>query len=70
MQCGELRTGCQYWKRESEWAEEYFASSVSEENLDRVRLYIHHQEEHHQKISFLDEYNDLLKHFGISDGEG
>jgi len=46
------------------WADEYFASSVSEENLDRVRLYIQHQKEHHRKITFLEEYNQLLKQFG------
>jgi putative transposase len=51
------------------WADEYFASSVSEENLDRVRLYIQHQKEHHRKITFLEEYNELLKRFGnVSSG--
>ena len=46
------------------WADEYFASSVSEDNLDRVRLYIQHQEVHHRKKTFLEEYNELLKQFG------
>ena len=45
------------------WADEYFAQSVSEENLDIVRLYIQHQKEHHRKITFLEEYNELLKQF-------
>ena len=51
------------------WADEYFASSVSEANLDKVRLYIRYQEKHHRKITFLEEYNELLKQFGnINEG--
>ena len=46
-----------------EWADEYFAVSVSEDKLDNVRNYINNQEEHHRKITFLDEYNSFLKHF-------
>ena len=46
-----------------EWADEYFAVSVSEDKLDNVRNYINNQEEHHKKITFLDEYNNFLKHF-------
>ena len=48
------------------WADEYFAISVSEDKLDNVRNYINNQEEHHKKITFLDEYNSFLKHFGFN----
>lgn len=51
-----------------EWADEYFATSVSENKLDTVRWYIRNQEEHHRKISFEDEYNSFLKTFGFSQG--
>ena len=52
------------------WADEYFAVSVSDEKLDKVRAYIAGQEEHHQKITFLQEYNNFLKHFGFKIGQG
>ena len=35
-----------------EWADEYFAVSVSESMLDKVRGYIRKQEEHHKKVTF------------------
>ena len=34
-----------------EWQDEYFAVSVSESGIDRVRDYIKRQEEHHSRIS-------------------
>jgi hypothetical protein len=33
--------------------------------VPRVLEYIKHQEEHHKKKSFLDEYEELLKEFEI-----
>jgi putative transposase len=53
-----------------EWADEYFAVSVSEDKLNKVREYIPGQKEHHKKITFLDEYNDFLKHFGFTNDRG
>ena len=43
-----------------EWQDEYFAVSVSESLLDRVRNYIKNQEEHHKKKSFQDEYEEFI----------
>jgi REP element-mobilizing transposase RayT len=43
------------------WASEYFAESVNPHELDRIRAYINNQEEHHRRISFKEEYEDLLK---------
>jgi putative transposase len=44
-----------------EWADEYFAASVSESALDKVRGYINNQEEHHRKTTFNDEYEKFMK---------
>jgi putative transposase len=43
-----------------EWADEYFAVSVSESALDNVRAYINKQEEHHTKVSFAEEYEKFM----------
>ncbi|HKC34935.1 MAG TPA: IS200/IS605 family transposase [Chitinophagaceae bacterium] len=51
-----------------EWADEYFASSVSEDKLDIARAYILNQHEHHKKVTFKDEYEKFLKHFGFDQG--
>ena len=45
-----------------EWAVDYFAMSVSQSSLEQVRFYIRNQEQHHKKISFKDEYQQLKKH--------
>jgi REP element-mobilizing transposase RayT len=50
-----------------EWQDEYFAISVSESDLENVREYIRRQEEHHEKKSFAEEYNELLQSQGFSD---
>jgi len=34
------------------WADEYFAASVSESQLEKVRNYIKNQEQHHQKKTY------------------
>ena len=46
-----------------EWADEYYAVSVSESMLDRVRAYIDEQEEHHQKTTFAQECNEFIKKY-------
>jgi putative transposase len=46
-----------------EWANEYFAASVSESNRNKVREYIRNQEEHHRKITFMEEYDNFIKAF-------
>ena len=55
-------------KGKFEWADEYFASSVSEDKLDIARAYILNQQEHHKKVTFKDEYEKFLKHFGFDQG--
>ena len=46
-----------------EWADEYYAVSVSESMLDRVRAYIDGQEEHHQKSTYTQECNEFIKKY-------
>ncbi len=46
-----------------EWADEYFAISISESMLDKVRVYINNQEEHHKKTTFMEEYEVFMKNY-------
>jgi putative transposase len=48
------------------WADDYFAVSVSESMINKVRNYIINQEEHHKKKSFSDEYEDFLRSYGFN----
>jgi len=48
-----------------EWQDEYFAVSVSESIVDRVREYIKKQEEHHQKKTYAQEYDELIEKYGF-----
>ena len=47
-----------------EWAVDYFAASVSESQLNKVRQYILNQDEHPRKRNFTEEYNNFLKSYG------
>jgi putative transposase len=51
-------------KSKLEWANKFFAASVSEAKIDVVRAYINNQQEHHKKQTFTDEYNQFLKSLG------
>jgi REP element-mobilizing transposase RayT len=44
-----------------EWANEYFASSVSESIVNEVRDYIDNQEEHHKKMTFEQEFKAFIE---------
>jgi len=52
-------------KEKFEWQDEYFAVSVSESMLDRVRNYIKRQEEHHKRKSFEEEYQEFMDKYGF-----
>ena len=52
-------------KDKFQWQEEYFAVSVSESILDKVREYIKNQEEHHKKKSFQEEYDEFILKYGF-----
>jgi putative transposase len=49
-----------------EWQEGYGAFSYSRQYISTVISYIEGQELHHQKISFRNEYRQLLKEFNIA----
>ena len=48
-----------------QWQNGYGAFSVSSSNVDAVRNYIAHQEQHHQKVTFQDEFREFLVKHGI-----
>ncbi len=48
-----------------QWQEEYFAVSVSHSQVQKVREYIYDQENHHQKKTFQQEYDDFIKNYGF-----
>lgn len=47
-----------------EWADKYFAASVSESKLPIVRRYIDRQQAHHGKQSFGDEFQAFVQRLG------
>lgn len=48
-----------------DWQDEYFAVSVSESVVDKVRNYIKNQEEHHSKKTFQQEYDEFILKYGF-----
>ncbi|MEO5776000.1 MAG: IS200/IS605 family transposase [Flavobacterium sp.] len=52
-------------RRKFEWQDEYFALSVSESILNKVRNYIKNQEEHHKKKTFQNEYDEIIEKYNI-----
>lgn len=47
------------------WQKEYFAVSVSESQVNKVKNYILTQEEHHKKKTWEDEYNEFIEKYGF-----
>lgn len=47
------------------WQSEYFAVSVSESLVERVKDYLKNQEEHHAKKTFLQEFEEFSKRYGF-----
>jgi REP element-mobilizing transposase RayT len=54
-------------KGKFEWQEKYFAVSVSESVLSKVRNYIRNQEEHHRVKPFSEEYDEFIRKYGFHD---
>ena len=48
-----------------QWQDEYFAVSVSESMIEKVREYIKNQEVHHNKKSYQEEHNEMIDKFGF-----
>ena len=51
--------------RDFEWQGGYADFSVSASNLEQVKKYITHQEQHHRKMNFQDELRTLLRRYNI-----
>jgi REP element-mobilizing transposase RayT len=47
------------------WQNGYSAFSVSPSNVEQVKKYIENQEQHHQTVSFQDEFRELLRRHEI-----
>ena len=47
------------------WGSGYAAFTYSVEERQRVIEYIKNQKEHHHKLTFKDEYENLLREFGL-----
>jgi putative transposase len=67
-----LKGESSYWinknkliRQKFEWQDEYFAVSVSESAVNRVRENIKNQEEHHRKKSFQQEYDEFMRKYGF-----
>jgi REP element-mobilizing transposase RayT len=52
-------------KQKFEWQDEYFAVSVSESVVDKVREYIKNQEEHHKNKTFQQKYDEFISKYGF-----
>lgn len=54
------------WSEKFGWQDDYFAVSIGESQFDAVNNYITHQEDHHQRKTFQQEYDEFIKnyHFG------
>jgi REP element-mobilizing transposase RayT len=53
-------------KTKLEWQDDYFAVSVSESGVDKVREYINNQEVHHQKKTFQQEHDEFMEKYGFA----
>ena len=49
-----------------EWQSGFGAFSYSKSQASSVIAYVHNQENHHRKISFLDEYKKFLEKFEVA----
>ena len=67
----DVKSGSSRWvgetlaKQHFNWQEGYGGFTVSPSHIERVKRYIERQEEHHRKMSFKEEYLELLKRSGV-----
>lgn len=57
-------------KQKFEWQDEYFAVSVSESMVERVRNYIKNQEEHHKHKTYQEEYDEFMSKYNFKKYNG
>jgi REP element-mobilizing transposase RayT len=48
-----------------EWAEDYYAVSVSQSHVETVRNYLKNQEDHHKKRTFEEECKEFMEKYGF-----
>lgn len=53
-----------------EWADEYYAVSVGESQIDNVRKYIKNQKEHHKRKTWDEECNEFFEKYGFEKFKG
>ncbi len=71
----ELKANSSIWAKKQTaglfaWQSRYGAFTVSESQVERVRRYIAHQEEHHRRVNFEEEFKALLRAHRIDFKEG
>ena len=52
------------------WADDFYAVSVSESQIEKVRHYIRNQEEHHRKRSWEEECDEFMQKYGFTKSLG
>ena len=50
---------------EFDWADDYYAVSVSQSHIETVRNYIKNQEEHHRNKTFEEECQEFMEKYGF-----
>ncbi|HTA83053.1 MAG TPA: IS200/IS605 family transposase [Bacteroidia bacterium] len=53
-----------YLNEKMNWQDDYFAVSLGQSQVERVRNYIINQEEHHRKKSFTEEVDEFMNKYG------
>ena len=48
-----------------EWQDYYYAVSIGMIQIEKLRQYIRNQDQHHQKVSFHDELNNLIEEYKL-----
>ncbi len=71
----ELKANSSIWAKKQTagrfaWQSRYGAFTVSESQVERVRHYISHQEEHHRRVNFEEEFKAMLRAHRIDFKEG
>ena len=68
----ELKSSSSRWMKTQDpslatfaWQTGYGAFSIAKGDLERLRIYIDNQEEHHKKFSFQDEYRRILQDYDV-----
>ncbi len=68
----EVKTGSSKWIKTNgrefknfHWQTGYGAFSIGQSNIPALKRYIRNQKQHHRRVSFQDEYRNLLKRYEI-----